>query len=217
MSNASEEAVTEVMVLAAIDRAQRHSGRPDPAVMAGEMLKHLQIASRTRRARHVRDQLEVMEATGLLERSRRHGIEVWALTSTGRRRLARARRAGEVPVLPESPQHRKWRQARTAAGEEIERFRKNLRDDLNQARSLLDADQPPHSEAWFELAARLQRGCRQLGAASHCLYEWREPDDETADIDDHQEPGDEQLPEDERARARYRRTGRRNIRRGQDC
>ena len=212
MSSTSEEAVTEVLVLAAIDRAQRHSGRDEPGIPLWGVLRHLEIASRTGRARQVRGRLAALEATGRLERSRRHGVTVWALTSTGRRRLARARRASEVPVLPESPQHRKWREAQAAAALEIEPSRENLRSDLTRARSLLDADPPPHSDTWFELGVRLRLGFGRLGAASYCLYEWREPDDEVADIDDHQEPGDEELPEDERAQARTRRAGRRNTR-----
>lgn len=217
MSSPSEDTVTEVLVLAAIDRAERHSGRDEPGVPLWGVLRHLEIASRTRRARQVRGRLEALEAAGLLERSRRHGVTVWALTSMGRRRLARAHRAGKVPALPESPQHRLWREAQAAAAQEIEPFRENVRSDLAHARGLLDADPPPHSNTWFELGVRLRLGFGRLGAASYCLYEWREPDDAVADIDDHQEPGDEQLSEDERARARNRRAGRRNIRLWQDC
>jgi hypothetical protein len=216
MSTTSEDTVSDVLVLAAVDRAERHSARDTPGVPVWDALKHLAIARRSKRARHVRARLDALQAGGLLARSRRHGVPVWALTSTGRRRLARARRTGEPLELPESPQHREWRNARKLAGEEIERFRESLHESLALAGGLLDADPPPHSDAWFELAERLQQGCRQLGAASYCLYEWREPEDERADIDEYQEPGDEQLSEDERARWRARRAGRRNIRLWQD-
>jgi hypothetical protein len=62
---------------------------------------------------------------------------------------------GDVPQLPESPRHRTWRNARTAAAQEIERFRRNLRDCLDEAARLLDADPPAHSDAWFELGQHL--------------------------------------------------------------
>ena len=139
-------------------------------------------------------------------------MPTWELTSAGRRRLQRARRAGSVPPLPESPQHRAWRDARTAAAQEIERFRASLRDRLDEAALLLEADEPPHSDAWFELGEALQRACRRVASASHCLYEWVEPHDLRADVDDHLDPIDEGLDPAERARRRARRAGRRNIR-----
>jgi hypothetical protein len=66
------------------------------------------------------------------------------------------------------------------------------------------------------MAERLQRVCRRLGSASHCLHEWAEPEDERADIDDHQEPTDKKLAPDERERRQTRRPGRRDIRRWED-
>ena len=42
--------------------------------------------------------------------------------------------------LPESPQHRAWRNARTAAAQELERFRASLHERLRHAELLLDAD-----------------------------------------------------------------------------
>jgi hypothetical protein len=129
------------------------------------------------------------------------------------RHLRRARRDGDgVPPLPESPQHRAWRNARTAAAEELERFRASLRERLRRAELLLDAEPPPHSDAWLELAQELQRACRRVASASHCLYEWSEPDDERPDVDQRSEPGDAELDEDERARRQARRAGRRNLR-----
>ena len=75
---------------------------------------------------------------------------MWELTAAGRRRLRAARAAGRVPDLPESPQHRAWRNARTAAANEIERFTRSLGADLDQATRLLEADPPARSDAWFE-------------------------------------------------------------------
>src|SRR5271165_6012737 len=104
MSSVAVDVVSDVLVLAAIDRAERHSGKDARGVPVWAVLKHLDVASRSKRAREVRVRLEALETRGSLERARRHGVPVWVLTSGGRRRLSRARRAGRVPVLPESPQ-----------------------------------------------------------------------------------------------------------------
>ena len=88
--------------------------------------------------------------------------------------------------LPESPQHREWREARAMAGREIERFRHELREYLQRTLLLLDADPPVNSDAWFQLGESLRAPCRRLGSAVHCLWEWTEPDDAHADIDSNQ-------------------------------
>jgi hypothetical protein len=200
------------LVLAAIERAARHQARDTTAVPVWAILDHLAASPRSAAARHVRTRLDVLRAAGWLEHSRRHSAPTWALTAGGQRRLRRARRAGELPALPESPQIRAWRHARIVAAQEIERFRAGMRELVARAALLLDAEQPPHSDAWLELAEELQRACRRLASASHCLYEWAEPDDARADVDEHLEPDDAQLDAGERAVRRARRAGRRNIR-----
>jgi hypothetical protein len=164
------------------------------------------------RARRVRSQLDALEAGGFLERSRRHGVQVWALTHSGRQRLRHAHLAGSVPQLPESPQHRAWNNARTAAAQEIDRVRQSLRQSLGDAISLLDAEPSADSDAWFELCERLHRATWRVGSASYCLREWVEPGDERADNDDHHGPSDDQLAPDQQRRYQVRRHGRRNIR-----
>jgi hypothetical protein len=216
MSNTPED-VPDSLVLAAIDRAERHNPAHPPGAPIWSVNEHLSIPRRSRPAQRVRAQLDALEGAGSVERSQRHGAATWTLTSTGRRRLTRARSAGQVPELPDSPQHRAWRSARMIAAEEIERFRASLRARLEQAELLLDAERPPHSDAWLELAEQLQRACRRVGSASHCLYEWPEPDDERADVDEHLEPADAGSDEDDRARRRARRAGRRNVRLWQEA
>ncbi|MGO9322391.1 MAG: hypothetical protein ACLQBY_16540 [Solirubrobacteraceae bacterium] len=205
-------APSDELVLAAVERAGRHQARDTPAVPVWAILEHLAVPRRSGAARHVRERLGALHAAGWLERSRRHSVPTWALSDAGLAHLRRARRDGALPALPESPQHRAWRDARTAAAQEIERFRASVRERVARAALLLDAEEPPHSDAWLELAEELQRACRRLGSASHCLYEWVEPDDAHADVDEHVEPADEQLDPSERAVRRARRAGRRNIR-----
>jgi len=206
-----EEPPSAEAVLAAIERAARHRARETGAVPAWAITEHLDVPRRSQRARRARTHLEALEAAGSLETSRRHGVTMWELTAVGRRRLRAARAAGRVPDLPESPQHRAWRNARTAAANEIERFTRRLSADLDQAARLLEADPPARSDAWFELGERIQRAAWRLASAGYCLREWSEPDDSRADIDDRVEPGDEKLDSAELARRRARRLGRRNI------
>lgn len=155
--------------------------------------------------------LDVLEGERALEPMRRHGVRVWVLTSTGRRRLGHARRRGKVAELPESPQHRAWREAKTAAAAEMGGFFQSLRDSLGEAVRLLDAEPAVASDAWFELGVRLAHECRRVGSAIHCAREWPEPDDASADIDDHTDPADKRLSAEERRKRRARRMGRRNI------
>lgn len=196
------------LVLAAIDRAERHRARDSRAVPVWAIKDHLGLPPRSRR---IRSHLEVLEAGRLLVRSRRHSINLWGLTSAGRRRLTRARRAGKIGDLPESPQHREWREARRAAETHIAEFRDGVGQAAVETFFLLDADPPAPSDAWFEMAKRLERTLWRLGSATHCLREWAEPEDYRADIDDHQEPDDKRFTPTTRAQRRARRHGRRNI------
>lgn len=113
--NPSNE-VPEPLVLAAIDRAARHRERD--TVPAWEVYAHLGFPNRSGGARAARRQLDALTEGGALERSRRHGVEVWSPTLVGKHRLGAA---GTVE-LPESPQHAAWRTARALAGQKIEHF-----------------------------------------------------------------------------------------------
>jgi hypothetical protein len=195
-------------VLAAIERARRHDPRGVSSIASWTILEHLHVPRRSAGARHVAVVLRELRTDGALTRERRAGVVTWALTETGERRLAQIVEAS----LPESPQHQAWRNARTAAGEEIARFRDGLQTTLQDAAALLDAPTPPHSDAWLALGERLRAASWRVASASHCLYEWDEPDDAHADADDRAGPDDERLDEVELARRRTLRTGRRNVR-----
>jgi hypothetical protein len=197
--------IPDVTVLAAVDRAERHRGRAGVPVWL--IFEHLGIP---RRSRLVRTQLRSLAQDGLIEQRRAHGVGVFALAPNGRRRLQ-----GAGPVdLPESPQHRAWRNARTLATQEIERFRESLGNALKEASALLN--DTPDSDAWFELAEELRAAARRLGSATYCLHEWMEPSDDRADFDNHISPADRALNPSERQRRQARRAGRRNTRLWQD-
>jgi hypothetical protein len=206
------EPVSDVLVLAAVERAELHRDRERDGVWLPDLVAHLGFVAGSWTTRRLRPQLDALLSAGALRRSRRSGLVVWGLTDAGRRRLGRARRAGEVDELAESPQHREWRQARAAAAERIEAFREQLRTVLEEAGGLLDAEGTP-SDAWFQLRERVERVSWRLGSATYCLREWPEPDDAKADVDDHCDPGDEGLDSNAHWHLRVLRGGRRNTRR----
>jgi hypothetical protein len=112
-------------------------------------------------------------------------------------------------VLPESPQHRRWSQARSRAEQEIVRLRQDVNDGLDEGAKLLDLNPPIHSDAWFALAEHLRQIMSYLGSATHIINEWAEPDDMHPDIDDSHDPGDEDRPVRELVMRRRLRIGRR--------
>jgi len=207
--------ITDVLVLAAVDRAVRHQQKGTPrAVPAWAVYEHVDVSSRSRAGRCVRARLAALDGSALT-RGKRHGVETWELAAAGRRRLSRLRAKGKLPGLPESPQHRAWREARTEAEQRIEGFRTALLEDVQRAHDLLGTPHTPGrplSDVWFELGERLQQECRRLASATHCLGEWCEPDDARADVDHHTDAGDRALDAKERARRQARRAGRRNMR-----
>jgi hypothetical protein len=208
--SAAQEIPSE-LILAAIDRARVHRAAGEATVPVWVIFEHLGIARRSAAARQVRLRLDVLEADGRVQLHRVRGIQAWEITAAGRRYLQRHRRAGNVPELPESPQHARWRDARTLAAQEIERFHTALRDAVETATEMLDAPATagPSSDEWFAIAERLRSEGWRLGSATYCLREWAEPDDAQADTDD---GGNEPVLSLSERSLRSKRAGRRNPR-----
>lgn len=175
------EPVSDAQILAAIDRAEAHDRNQIPDAARWDIAAHLGFVHDSWTTRRLHPQIDALKAAGRIRDVRRLGIDLVALTSTGRRALRRARSAGDIP-LPESPQHRTWRHSRTMASDRIDGFREALRASMAELGTLLDAGQTP-SDAWFEFGKRLSAECRRLGSATYCLSEWAEPDDARADVD----------------------------------
>lgn len=167
--------VSDALVLAATERAERHRPRDEPGVMLGDVFAHMGFVYNGAATRQLRPRLDALLSADALEHTRRHGIKLWVLTSKGRRRLAQARRKGEAVELPESPQHRKWRHSHATAGEQVEGYREELRALLDEADALLDAGTRAYSDLWFCLAKRLPAPApaTNIGAAIYCLMEPR--------------------------------------------
>lgn len=207
--------VSDALVLAAVERAEVHRARREPGVFPRDAFQHMGFAYNAAATRQFRPHLDALIAAGLLEVASRKKVELWLLTSAGHRALADAQGKGEAALLPESPQHRKWRHSREAASERIEGYRNELRDLLGEAESLLDAGTRAHSDSWFDLATRLAAPATCIGAAIYCLLEWPKPDDASPDVDDYSDPDDDNLSPEERGRRRSLRMGRRNVIRGE--
>jgi hypothetical protein len=207
------EPLPDALILAAVERAERHRS-PRPAEALGvsfrDLVEHLGLVHSPWTTRRMRPDVERLRTAGLLARTRRQGSDWWSLTPAGRRRLTAARRGRVVGELPESPQHRRWREARRQAERRIGGFRDEVRRALADADAQLGAGEAVGSDAWFDVADRLKEACWRLGSATHCLHEWSEPDDRRPDRDDLRGSGDKDLDREERGRREWLRMGRRN-------
>jgi len=174
------ELVSDAQILAAIDRAEVHDKQDDAS--RADIAAHLGFVHNSWTTKQLRPQLDALRATGRIRDVRRNGLDLLALTAAGRRALEKAQSTGAV-ILPESPQHRKWRHSRKMARDRIDGFREALQASMAEVGALLDAEQTP-SDAWFEFGKRLGAECKRLGSATHCLLEWTEPDDARADVDE---------------------------------
>ena len=203
-------------VLAAVERAALHRARPGAGAPFHDLRAHLALPARSGGSAALRLRLAQLEREGLLPARAEHGRTLWSTTPRGRALLARSLAAGRVPALPESPQHSRWRRARTLARIEAARLAADLADSLRSCELLLSrldgpAARRPSSDEWFALAERLHRACRRVGSAQHVLLEWPEPEEARADLDDLSDPGDA-APADRLDAVRARRAGRRNTR-----
>jgi hypothetical protein len=99
--------------------------------------------------------------------------------------------------------------AHTYSAENIDRLRAEVSSDLDRVGALLARGRRTRSDAFFDLKEHLSSRLWRLGSIMHCLYEWREPDDATADSEDLEDPGDERLTSEVRSTLRGHRNGRR--------
>ncbi len=171
----TDQAIPDTALLAALDRAARHSREGTDAATRA-VRADLGISASSGEWRQVRRQLRALESAGLVEAGRRNGVPIWSVTDAGREQLQ------SVHVeLRESPQHRRWREAHESAERLDGRFRRELVNTLDDARALLSSGVAATSDTWFELGDRLQYGCQRVGSAAYALHEWVEPDDRERD------------------------------------
>jgi hypothetical protein len=173
-------AVADPLVLAAVERAERHGREWNPHWIVAE---HLGFESSRATARRLRPRLESLAEAGLLEQKREQGRDLWRLTARGRRLLTLARRRGKLGELPESPRHREWRQAREAAADRIDEIRQLVASVLAEAAAACAQPEVVRSDEWLALSERLQWAFWLIGSATYCLREWPEPDEEAAAVE----------------------------------
>jgi hypothetical protein len=179
------EEITDGFILAALERAERQTGSSE--VWLRVFVEHLGLEPTAQTSRRLRPDLGYLCHAGLLRRGEAKGREYWSLTAAGRKELARSRAADVVRDLPESPQHRAWREARIRAQAEVPGFRQLVHAVLEEARKLNAGYGRGASLECFELAERLCSALWLLGSATYCLAEWQEPEDHIADVD--RDPG----------------------------
>jgi hypothetical protein len=206
--------VSDGLVLAAIDRAERHGEHESKGVRICVIADHLGFLCDYRAKRGLSLRIDTLIGAGELVCTYPGKIGRWKVTDSGRQRIAQEFQAGKIH-LPEAPQHRIWRCAREDATRRISEFYEEARQALGDAEGLLDSERGD-SDAWFALAQRLRQTCWQLGSATFCLNEWAEPDDDYADIDDCQTAGDDDLDLEEQHRRQRMRLGRRQTRNWQE-
>ncbi|MGO9761520.1 MAG: hypothetical protein ACLP1Q_09725 [Solirubrobacteraceae bacterium] len=178
-----EQVPSKELVLAAIERAERHrSSGSSPGIGLSTVKEHLGLPSHGGTTRKLRPYLQALEDAGLIAQFRHKGCDVMTLTTRGRERLDAIR--DKIGPLPEAPQHKAWREAQAASSERIAGFRGDLHGALAEATALLEADHEADSATWFEYSERLRHAARLLASAIHCLREWPEPDDSRIDKDD---------------------------------
>ncbi len=196
-------------VLMALERAERQSPQhPVAGVDLSDLARHLALAW-PQSARRLRARLGVLEDAGLVRASVAHQTSLWQVTTAGRRRIAQVRRAGLV-CLPESPQHRAWRESVEGAERQLMNLRALVQHALGEAQATLTSDEAAGSDLWLRLADELQDRCRRLGSAVYCVGEWPEPAEDRPDVDDYSGPDDRTLRPDELGTRRARRVGRRS-------
>jgi hypothetical protein len=178
--------VADTLIFAAVERAVLHEQEDE--VLTSALTAHLGFRWGADTNRPLWSRLEGLRRAGLLTVIERRGEPFWSLTDVGRERLASAREAGEVDDLPESPQHRAWRHARTKAAVRVEGFRSDMYDVLQAAGDLIGQYRPLMSGECFELSERLRLASWRFASATYCLSEWLEPDDDAPDMDENPGP-----------------------------
>jgi hypothetical protein len=175
----SDGSFPDTLILAALARAELHRGRDEPGAHYPDIVAHLGLKMGSSTGHKLRPCIRAMEAAGLIRDFKRHGVIVYTATPKGERVL----REAVAVALPESPQHRRWREAREAASERTSSFCDGLRTLLDEGTALL-ADEAIGSDAWFIFGEKVGKACKRIGSATYCLREWAEPNDESADIED---------------------------------
>jgi hypothetical protein len=181
--------VSDERLLLAIGRTADHQPPDKPRFFRSAIAAHLGFVHNGATTLRLRPQLEAFKEAGYLEFTSKRGHPFVRLTAKGRRRIIALRRRGGVPPLPESPQHRRWREATNLATDQFEVVLADLKRDLAEASAIPDALAPDIVEGRFTsdrllwLGSRLNLRFRLLSTAVFCIFEWDEPTDDAYDLE----------------------------------
>lgn len=193
----------EAFVLAAVDRGQRHSPWADRGVPLWVVTDHLGLGRGSGPSQRVRPVLDrLTRERGWLELHVQHDRPNWTVTADGSYMLTQAFPDGADDHLPESPQHKEWREARNLAGRVMPKLRAELSARLDEVHELVGRKRTPTSDEWLALVHPLGEAVRRVGFATYCLHQWNEPADATADVDEEATLGSGRV-----GRRNYRRWG----------
>lgn len=169
--------VSDDEVLAAVARAERLEWR---WVTVREIAEHLGWRYSGGATVRLRPPLERLVASGLLESTdpprRKIRSKEWSTTTAGRRHLASA----DPVELPESPQHRRWRQDRDVAAWAMDGVRAEAREVVDQAYDLLwerRVEDPITEEEVWRLVRRFEAVMSAFALATRMCEGWPEPTD----------------------------------------
>jgi hypothetical protein len=175
--------VSEMEVLAALARAELHARRWYPQL--SDIAHHLGWRYSGAATRRLRPHLERLSAAGLVAAveppAYKMSSQKWVTTDAGRRRLA-----SSPPVeLPESPQHRRWRQDRDVAAWARDAARREawvLIEELEDLLAGRPEARPILSEGWaYRASRRFEEAFRDYALATRMWEQWPEPSDLAAD------------------------------------
>ncbi len=175
--------VSETEVLAAAARAELHRiRRKGPYI--GDIANHLGWRYSGAATVRLRPHLTRLVAAGDLAsveppRYKRRG-QIWTTTARGRRRLT----SSEPVELPESPQHRRWRQDRDVAAWALDGVRARAAAVMDEAYELLTAEKghrPLTDSDVYRLIRRFEARFKALALAIRMCERWPEPSDAVAD------------------------------------
>lgn len=180
----------ELTLLAAIERAEWQVVLPGErkGTRRNEVVAHLGLDWHSGNARRLKVQLEALEAEGCVEIERKiPHRSIVALTPGGHDRLQLARRqkvAEAMPEsLPESPQHRNWREARAVAEEKEDEIRSRATDVVQYALTALLKPEADGAEELMAIGDRLHRVFWRFASVVYVRQEWVEPDERSRDKD----------------------------------
>jgi hypothetical protein len=170
--------VSDDAVLAAVARAERVETR---RVTVSEIAEHLGWRFSGKATLRLCPPLGRLVGSGLLDSTdpppRRSRAKEWNTTVTGRRHLESA----DPVELPESPQHRRWRQDRDVTAWAMDGVRAEARRVVDQASDLLTdrrVEHPITEEEILRLTRRFEAEMKAFALATWMCDGWPEPTDD---------------------------------------